>query len=62
METIINIIKSSQATSRVNWLKGEKKQRFEDRLCPRLQRDIWRHADWFSRWSWKRWFFRLLTK
>jgi hypothetical protein len=32
-----NIIKYSRATSHVNWLSGEKNQRFKDHLCPRLQ-------------------------
>jgi hypothetical protein len=31
------VIKSSQATSHVKWLNGEKNQRFEDHLRPRPQ-------------------------
>jgi hypothetical protein len=30
-------IKYSWATSRVNWLRGEKNQRFKGHICPRLQ-------------------------
>jgi len=31
------MINFSRAISRVKWLSGEKKQRFEDHLCPRPQ-------------------------